>query len=86
MINWAVRCKNKQFWLSFVPAVLLLIQLIAALFGLELELGALADRLLEIVNALFAVLVLLGVAADPTTPGLADSERALGYVKPGESE
>ena len=33
MINWTVRFKNKSFWLSFVPAVLLLAQVAAALFG-----------------------------------------------------
>ena len=30
MINWTVRFKNKSFWLSFVPAVLLLAQVAAA--------------------------------------------------------
>ena len=38
MINWAVRLKNKNFWLSFVPAALLLAQAAGALFGFELEL------------------------------------------------
>ncbi|MDU4806099.1 MAG: phage holin, partial [Enterococcus faecalis] len=28
MINWKSRIKNKQFWLSIIPAVLLLIQVV----------------------------------------------------------
>ena len=72
MINWLVRFRNKAFWVSFVPAVLLLVQVTAALFGFTLELEGLSAKLLELVNALFAVLALLGVVADPTTPGLGD--------------
>ena len=33
MINWTVRFKNKSFWLSFVPAVLILVQVTAPLLG-----------------------------------------------------
>ncbi|MDN6009380.1 MAG: phage holin family protein, partial [Lactobacillus sp.] len=29
MIDWKSRIKNKQFWLSLIPAVLLLIQVVA---------------------------------------------------------
>ena len=32
MINWKSRIKNKQFWLSIIPAVLLLIQVVAVPF------------------------------------------------------
>ena len=84
MINWRVRFANKSFWLSFIPALLLLVQVVAALFGFELELEGAAARLLDVVNALFAVLALLGVVNDPTTAGAADSERAMGYEKPAE--
>lgn len=84
MINWTVRFKNKQFWLSFVPAVLLLIQVIAAVFGFELDLGDLGNKLLDVVNALFAVLALLGIVTDPTTSGVSDSTLAMTYDKPKE--
>ena len=57
-INWTVRLKNKTFWLALVPAVLLLIQVVAAVFGIDLKLDALGDKLLAVVNALFAVLTL----------------------------
>lgn len=82
MINWKVRFKNRQFWLSFIPALLLLAQVLASLLGFPLELEGTADKLLELVNALFAVLALLGVVNDPTTAGAADSAEALGYAEP----
>ena len=43
-INWRVRFANKQFWLSIIPAVLLLVQAIAAVFGYTLDFGDLGDR------------------------------------------
>lgn len=84
MINWTVRLKNKAFWLSLVPAVLLLVQVIAAVFGFELNLGDIGNKLLDVVNALFAVLAILGIVTDPTTAGVGDSQQALGYNKPKE--
>ena len=83
MINWLVRFKNKNFWISFIPAALLLVQVVAALFGFELELGDIGDRLLAVVNALFAVLALLGVVQDPTTAGVSDSVQAMSVDMPG---
>lgn len=78
-INWIVRIKNKAFWVALIPAILLLIQAIVAVFGLTIDLGDLGDKLLTVINALFAVLAILGVVVDPTTPGAGDSERALTY-------
>ena len=63
-INWIVRIKNKNFWISLIPAVLLLVQVVAAVFGFTLELGELGDKLLAVVNALFAVLTILGIVTD----------------------
>ena len=84
MINWKVRLKNKSFWLALIPAVLLLVQAVAALFGFELDLDFLSERLLTVVNAVFVVLTILGVVVDPTTQGVADSERAMGYDEPAK--
>lgn len=85
-INWTVRLKNKTFWLALIPAVLLLAQVVAAVFGYTLDLGDLGNKLLEVVNALFAVLAILGIVADPTTAGVSDSTQALTYEKPKEKE
>lgn len=81
-INWMVRIKNKTFWVAIIPAVLLLIQVIAAVFGYTLDLGDLGNKLLDVVNTLFSVLVILGVVNDPTTSGISDSEQALTYIEP----
>ena len=71
-INWEVRIKNKQFWIALIPALLLLIQVIAAVFGFTLDLGDLGNKLLAVVNALFAVLSILGIVVDPNTEGIAE--------------
>lgn len=84
MINWTVRIKNKTFWLALIPAALLLVQVVAAVFGYTLDLGELGDKLLAVVNALFGVLAILGIVADPTTKGVGDSSQALTYDKPKE--
>lgn len=83
-INWKVRFANKQFWLSLIPALLLLIQVVASVFGYTLDLGDLGNRLLSVVNALFAVLAILGIVTDPTTTGVSDSAQAMTYDKPKE--
>ena len=82
MINWKVRVKNKNFWLSLIPAIILLVQVVAAPFGLVLDLGELGNQLLAIVNAIFAVLVILGIVEDPTTAGVGDSSQAMTYTEP----
>ena len=81
-VNWLVRFKNKNFWLSLIPSAILLIQAVAAVFGYTLDLGELGNKLLAVVNALFAVLAVLGVVNDPTTAGLSDSNRAMTYQEP----
>lgn len=85
-INWKVRIKNKVFWLALVPAVLLLVQVVAAVFGIDLKLDALGDKLIDVVNALFAVLTILGIVTDPTTAGVSDSKQAMEYDKPRADE
>ncbi len=81
-INWTVRFKNKNFWLAMIPALILVVQTVAALFGFSLELGDLGDKLLAIVNAVFTLMAILGIVTDPTTEGVGDSNRALAYNEP----
>lgn len=80
--NWQVRVKNKSFWVAFIPAVLLLVQVVAAVLGFALDLGDLGNKLLDVVNAVFSILVIVGVVNDPTTKGLTDSTQALTYKEP----
>lgn len=83
-INWIVRIKNKNFWISLIPALLLLAQVVASLFGANIDLGDVGNKLLAVVNAAFAVLSILGIVTDPTTKGVSDSEQAMTYNKPKE--
>ena len=81
-INWEVRLKNKNFWITIIPTVLLLVQPILALLGVEIDLGEIGNALLAIVDGVFVLLALLGIVTDPTTNGISDSEQAMTYTKP----
>lgn len=81
-INWKVRILNKTFWLTLVPALALLLQTFLAVFNVRLELGETIDKLLVFINALFVVLVIVGIVNDPTTSGVSDSTRAMTYDRP----
>lgn len=85
-INWIVRIKNKAFWLAVIPAVLLVAQTVLALFGVKFDFGEIGNRLAAVVNAVFSVLAILGIVADPTTDGIGDSNRAMGYSEPWVDE
>jgi phi LC3 family holin len=81
-INFKVRLKNKTFWLLFVPAVLLLVEVVASVFGFTLNLSPLGDKLKNVIEALFTVLAITGVVVDPTTSGVSDSTQAMSYETP----
>ena len=72
MMNWQTRIKNKTFWLALVPAILLLAQVIAVPFGYKFNIDQVNKQLLDIINAAFGVLTIIGVVADPTTSGITD--------------
>lgn len=82
MINWKVRIRNRAFWAALIPAVLLLVQSVAAAFGVTVELSQLGTRLLAIVNEVFVLLAILGIVNDPTTAGFDDSLQAMTYEVP----
>ncbi|AGM99858.1 phage holin [Streptococcus iniae] len=86
MINWKVRIKNRAFWIAIIPAVLLVMQAVADVFGYTLDLGVLGNKLLALVNSVFAVLVIAGIVTDPTTNGMSDSAQALTYHEPKKQE
>lgn len=85
-INWAVRVKNEKFWMCIIPAVLVLIQTVASVFGFVLDLGDLGNKLLAVVEAVFVVLAILGIVNDPTTAGMSDSSNAMTYTVPKKAE
>lgn len=85
-VNWKVRIKNKAFWLAVIPAVALVAQAVAAVFGYTIDLTTMVGKLQAVVNAVFALLVILGIVVDPTTEGIGDSNRAMTYDEPWKDE
>lgn len=81
-INWKVRIKNKNFWLTVIPATLLLVQVVLAVFGITIDIGDIGNKLIAVVDAAFVVLAILGIVTDPTTAGVSDSDQALTYEEP----
>ena len=83
-VNWKVRIKNKIFWITIVPALLLVVQTVASLFGYDWDFVILNQQITAVINAVFALLAILGVVNDPTTAGITDSYRAMSYDKPND--
>lgn len=81
-INWKVRLKNKNFWLAIIPAVLILVNSVASVFGLTVHFGNLGENLIYVVNSAFTVLAIMGIVIDPTTKGISDSNLAMTYDAP----
>lgn len=66
MINLKKRFTNKAFLVSFIAAIVLLVQQLG--FG-----GYLPDNLNDVVNTVLTILCMLGIIVDPTTDGVSDS-------------
>ena len=79
-INWKVRFKNKIWLGSFLSLIVSFAYSMLGLF--EVFPSVTRNSILEILNQILTFLGLIGVLVDPTTAGLGDSERALGYVEP----
>ena len=75
MINFKLRLQNKTTLVALISAVFLMLQQL----GLEIP-----HNIQEGINTLVGILVILGIITDPTTKGIADSERALTYQEPKE--
>lgn len=73
-INWKLRLRNKTFWATLIPLIVLLLQ--------QLGLNFVPDNWEEIFSTVMAILLLVGVINDPTTAGISDSEQAMDYTEP----
>lgn len=81
-INWKVRLKNKYFWLTIVPALFLLVGQVLKALGINYDTDAASSAVVDVINAIFALLSAFGVVVDMTTQGISDSDRALTYDEP----
>ncbi|MHC8516760.1 phage holin [Sporosarcina sp. ITBMC105] len=73
-INWRIRLQSRAFWV----ALFALVGFVLGEFGVWD-----AGKYNTFVDLLLFVLVAAGVIIDPTTDGINDSERALGYKRLG---
>ena len=86
MINWKVRLKNPAFWTGLIGVLATLAISVAQLLGVDIAevVTGWQSALVALVTAIFGILALVGVVADPTTSGVRDSNQALTYTKPKE--
>ncbi len=79
-INWKVRFKNKVWLGSFFSLVVGFIYSLLALF--DVFPAVTQNLVVQLLNQVLTFLGLIGVIVDPTTAGLEDSDRAMGYEVP----
>ena len=83
-INWKVRFKNKVWLGSFFSLVVGFIYSLLALF--DVFPAVTQNLVVQLLNQVLTFLGLIGVIVDPTTAGLEDSNRAMGYEDPWDDK
>ena len=81
-INWKVRIRNKAWLMSIIALVIAFAYDLLAM--LEVVPAVTEEWIMGIVQTVLTLLTALGVLIDPTTQGVADSDRAMMYVEPGK--
>ena len=79
-INWKVRFKNKVWLGSFLSLIVGFVYSMLALF--DVFPSVTQNLVVQLMNQVLTFLGLIGVIVDPTTDGMGDSERAMGYEEP----
>ncbi|MEY9975314.1 phage holin [Lysinibacillus sp. RC79] len=79
-INWKVRIRHKQFWVSLIALLLVLANQIAGVFNVDITIYN--GQVTAISETILSILGLLGIIIDPTTKGVSDSQLAMDYNKP----
>ena len=79
-VNWKVRFKNKVFLTSFFSLIITFVYALLEMFDIFPAITE--STVIRIMNEVLMVLGMMGVIADPTTDGIGDSQRALGYDEP----
>lgn len=83
-INWKLRLKNKATLTALIVAGITFAYAVLAILGIVPSLAEheALNLAYVVLDAIFAV----GVITDPTTEGIGDSERAMGYEQLGGEE
>ena len=82
-INWKLRFKNKATLTAIVLGVIAFVYQALSLFGIVPSISQ--EAVINLAVMVINLLVLLGVVVDPTTNGINDSARALGYEEPNDT-
>jgi phi LC3 family holin len=77
MINIKARLKNKVFLVAIIPLFVALVYQVLSIFKIVPAISE--ETIINVLLGIVEALAMLGVLADPTTEGLADSERAMTY-------
>ena len=83
-INWKVRFQNRIWLGSFLSLIVSFVYNILALFDIFPTVTQ--NAVAQLINQVLTFLGLIGVIVDPTTAGIGDSERAMGYKVPYQDE
>ena len=83
-LNWKVRFKNKVWLGSFIALIVGFVYSMLALF--DVYPAVTQNLVMQILNQILTFLGLIGVIVDPTTAGIGDSERAMGYEEPWDDD
>lgn len=83
-MNWKLRLKNKTTLVTLIAAALAFVYQVLGLFNVVPSVSE--ESLMNVATMVINLLCILGIVVDPTTPGVADSERAMTYDKPGGDE
>ena len=79
-LNWKVRFKNKVWLGSFLSLIVGFVYSMLALFDVYPQVTQ--NLVVQLMNQVLTFLGLIGVIVDPTTAGVGDSDRAMGYIEP----
>ncbi len=79
-INWKVRFQNKTFLAGLISLVVVFIYDLLQL--LEITPAVTQSAVMQVAEGVLTILGMVGVIADPTTAGVADSKQAMTYDAP----
>ena len=79
-INWKLRFQNKTTLVAIIVQTVTLVYAVLAMAEVTPGIGE--EQITNVLYILVELLCLLGIVVDPTTHGVGDSERAMGYMEP----
>ena len=83
-LNWKVRFKNKTWLTMFLSLIVGFVFNMLKLFDVVPTFSE--NLVMNIIGQVLTFLGLIGVVVDPTTAGIQDSNRAMGYEEPWQDE